>query len=297
MEKSRERQIEVANNEKVGPTAWSVAYKRTLADIPYAQEIFDEFIPAIESASQDEQDYFNQTKDSKNTAQIEARYKMINKILEEQNPRQVLEIAVGLSSRGFAMAKDDPGLKYAEVDLPNMMAEKQKAVTSMQEKLGLDLPNLNLSAGNALDYESLRKAIDGFDSDDITIVNEGLLRYLTLDQKAKVAENVHRILEEFGGVWVTPDITTKKVILSTSKKGKEYQRISDLAGIDIDANSFQDVEQAKEFFEEKGFEVTVRKLSEIEDELVTPDKLNLPKQEAHDTIKNVVVFVMKPANK
>lgn len=277
---------------KTGPTAWVVAYKRTIANIPYAKEIFNELAPSIKVANSDEIDYFEHAKESKNTPQLEARYKLINKILKDQNPSQILEIAAGLSPRGIQMTQRDSNLKYVEIDLPSVMAEKQKIVANLAEKEKINTKNLVLECGNALNYKSMFEATKSFKQKPITVVNEGLLRYMNFDQKSIVAKNVHKLLKKFGGIWITPDITLRKIIMSESK-GKEYQRISQLTGIDIDANSFKDVTHAKEFFEEHGFSVKCISLTEIEKELVTPKKIGMGKQEVHETIKNVIIFVMK----
>lgn len=283
------------NVHKTGPTAWAVAYKRTLADISYAKEIFHELTSAIETANETEKDYFEKAKDSKNTPQLEARYKMIDLILKEQSPKQILEIASGLASRGMSMTEKDSDLVYVELDLPGVMSEKQKIVEKLKNKLDINLKKLYLEVGDALDYESLLAATKHFEQEEIAVVNEGLLRYLTFKQKAQVAQNVHKILEKVGGVWITPDITMRKIIL-TENKGKEYDRISKLAGIDINANSFRDKEHAKEFFENQGFLVDIRSLTEVEDLLVSPEKIGMSLDEVHETIKNVVVFIMKIAN-
>lgn len=279
--------------DKVGPTAWKVAYQRTLAGIKYSKEIFDELNPQIASADQKQKDYFENAITSKLTVvQIEARYKLVNRILEEQKLNQVFEIASGLSPRGLSMAEANPDLIYVELDLPGMVNEKRRILSKIEAKLSIHIPNLKIESGDALDYELLFAATKYFRQEKIVVINEGLLRYLNFDQKAKVSQNVHKLLKHFGGVWITPDITLRKVILS--EKADERQRIKDLTGMDIFANSFRNVEHAKEFFAQQGFEVELHSYSEVENELVSPTKLGLSKKEVTEIIKNVGgVFLMR----
>ena len=43
----------------------------------------------------------------------------------------------------------------------------------------------------------------------VAVVNEGLLMYLTRNEKTIVAENIHTFLARRGGIWITPDVATK----------------------------------------------------------------------------------------
>jgi len=279
--------------DKVGPTAWKVAYQRTLADIKYSKEIFDELAPQITSSDQKQKDYFEKAKTSKHvTVQIEARYKIINRILEGQKPTQVFEIAAGLSPRGLSMAEANPDLIYVELDLPEMANEKKKILNQIKSKFNRRIPNLKIESGDALKYESLFAATKYFRQEKIVVINEGLLRYLNFEQKARVSQNVHKLLKYFSGVWITPDITLRQVILS--EKADERQRIKELTGMDIFANSFRNVEHAKEFFKQQGFQVESHSYREVENELVSPKKLGMSKEEVSEVIKNVCgVFLMK----
>ena len=287
------KNIESNQYEKIGPTAWAVSYQRSLADIKYAKEIFEELITLIESSSEKDREYFEKAKSSKTTAQLEARFKLINKILKEYNPKKILEIAAGLSPRGLAMAEENSDLEYVEVDLPNMAIEKSKILRDLEEKNIGTPKNLQVIAGDALDLETLLVATKNIKLGSFAVVNEGLLRYLKFEEKKKVAENVKDLLKRFGGIWITPDITTHKAIVSTTK-GAEYQRIKDLAGIDIDANSFRDEQHAREFFQELGFEIESHRYSEVENDLVAPQKAGMTKDEIHDTIAATTpVFVMR----
>ena len=58
--------------------------------------------------------------------------------------------------------------------------------------------NLHITSGNALNYDDYTKCSKYFDSNKkLAIINEGLLRYLTFDEKRVVATNVYNYLKRF----------------------------------------------------------------------------------------------------
>ncbi|TAL48148.1 hypothetical protein EPN87_01200 [archaeon] len=69
----------------------------------------------------------------------------------------------------------------------------------------------------------------------------------------------------------------------------------ELSGMDIYENAFRDVEHAKEFFAQQGFQVEAHSYTEVEDELVSSEKLGMSKKEVHEAIKHAPVFVMRIA--
>ena len=80
------------NFETISPTAILTSYPRTFTDIPYEKEIYNWLNK-------------NCNKDvnlNKLLApEIEARYKLIDKLINKSNINQVLELAAGYSSRGL----------------------------------------------------------------------------------------------------------------------------------------------------------------------------------------------------
>jgi len=131
-------------------------------------------------------------------------------------------------------------------------------------------------------------------SKPLVVTNEGLLRYLTKDEKAIVAQNIHKILEEFGGVWITSDISLRKIFSQENKVMVEHvEKISKLTGKDIVANRFETEKEAIDFFENLGFSIERHSFMEVYDDLVSPNRLNLIEQQVKDTIEGAVVFVMR----
>lgn len=82
--------------EEISPTAIITSYPRIFTDIPYEKEIYN----WLESHCNEKV-----TLNKMLAPEIEARYKLTNKLLDKYNIKQVLELAVGYSSRGLIYSK------------------------------------------------------------------------------------------------------------------------------------------------------------------------------------------------
>ncbi len=242
-------------HEQVAPTAITVAYYRTFTDIPYSQEMFELLGGDPKYAGPKEI-----------APMFEARYKLTDRLLKDADARNVLEIASGYSPRGMEFVRN-PDVTYVETDMPDVLRGKRV----IAQRLHATSENLFFEEANALDLDALSRAAEHFKSGPIAIVNEGLLRYLTMDEKANLARNVHALLERFGGVWITPDITIESE--QPPQGTNEYMK--NLTGKDIPRNGFTDVASAVAFFENLGFSVERHHYKEMLDSLVSLKKLAL----------------------
>ncbi len=291
MKEGRENVAEFKNGyEKIGPTAWGVAYARTLSDIPYAKEVFAEFEKLVNQTEKDT-DYMESARRSRMEPFFEARFKLTNRLLKNDAAKQILEIAAGLSPRGLAMAKTEPTLQYVELDLPEMARLKKDIAARLAKNGTATPPNLSFKEGDALDKNSLLAAVHDFKNKPIAVINEGLMRYLSFEQKARYADNVRLLLEKFGGVWITPDITIS-IGTGSQHSIERIREIRELADIDVGKNYFRDERQARMFFEDLGFNVERHSLNEVKNELVSPARIGMPKKEVDDLLTRVA-FVMK----
>ena len=90
-------------NEKISPTAWTIAHRRIFTDIPYSKAIFNEIERLRRLQGVDIPD---ELKSPEIAPQIEARYKLVSKLLAQNHVEQVLEIAAGFSPRGLDLTSD-----------------------------------------------------------------------------------------------------------------------------------------------------------------------------------------------
>lgn len=214
---------------------------------------------------------------------FEARFRAVSRLVAEKGATQVLELAAGLSPRGMELAQQ--GIVYVETDLAESMTRKREIVTAV---LGAVPRNLHLCAASALDRSQLLECCSPFVAGrPVAVAMEGLLRYLTFDEKAIVAKNVHEILRRYGGWWVTPDVHLRAL---TRRQNAEYrQKERDTLGRSLDANYFEDLDQAQRFFEDCGFAVDSRPLFERPQEPIT-----VPQSNQAVDLNDFQLFVLTP---
>ena len=124
-------------------------------------------------------------------------------------------------------------------------------------------------------------------------MTEGLLRYLNFEEKAVVAANVHQLLERFGGVWITPDLSEGTFGRTNEKTEERNLRMKRITGVNLPENRFKDEQAAREFFENLGFDVERHSCLEVLDELISPQKLNFSKEQLKTMIADFPVFAMR----
>lgn len=216
---------------------------------------------------------------------FDARFRAVSRLVEEKAATQVLELAAGLSPRGIEFASR--GIVYVEADLAESISLKREVVTAM---LGSVPKDLHLSAASAIDGEQLRACCVPFTAGrPVAVTTEGLLRYLTFEEKAQAAANVLEILRHYGGWWITPDIHLR----SLAQRQPLTQREAELKtlGRSLDANYFEDLDHAREFFEGCGFAVDSRPLLEgVADQIKAR-----PNEEQAAMLRESRLFVLTPA--
>ncbi len=247
---------------RVSVTALIPAFARAeFTNIPWAKEMFA--CLRAGGASLDESPW-NESAMQNYASFFEARFKAVNRILDEFGATQVLELAAGLSPRGMDFAQR--GVVYVEADLADSTVRKREVVTAV---LGHVPSNLHLCAASVIDRAELLSCCSAFGNAPVGIATEGLLRYLTFPEKEQLAANVREILSRFGGIWVTTDIHLRKW---AQRNGSPIPRVSETErlGRNLDPNYFDDLEHATAFFEGCGFEVEARPLLEgIEESVLT----------------------------
>ena len=259
--------------ESISPTAILTSYPRIFTDIPYEKEIYEWL-----SKNCSEKVQLNKLL----APEIEARYKLANKLMDKLNITQVLELAAGYSSRGLIYSQK--GYKYVEMDLEGVSNNKKRIINELFEKND----NLHIVSGNALNYDDYIKCNEYLDKDrEVAIINEGLLRYLTFDEKRIVGENIYKLLKKHGGVWITCDVTPNKFPTLNNNLNTVTSRnnLND---------RFKDENHIKKFMKEIGFtNVEIHKFIEVKDKLKSFEMLGIDKDACDDLLENGVVAVIK----
>lgn len=272
--------------EEISPTAIVTSYPRTFTDIPYEKEIYN----WLENHCNEEV-----TLNKMLAPEIEARYKLTNKLLDKYGIKQVLELAAGYSSRGLIYSKK--GYNYIEMDLENVSKNKINLLNSIEQVIP---NNLKITSGNALRKSDFDKCEDYFKKDEpVTVINEGLLRYLTFAEKKQVAQNIYDLLLKFDGIWITCDVTPKKFMDSQDKALPNFNaKLATITSRNDLNDKFENINHVKEFFGEIGFEVVeVHKFNEVKDELYSVNKLSIINDKIEKTLEDAIVVVMRVKRK
>lgn len=214
---------------------------------------------------------------------FEARFRAVTRAIAEKGATQVLELAAGLSPRGMDLAGQ--GIVYVETDLAESVIRKREIVTAI---LGAIPMSLHLRAASAIDRSKLLECCSPFVTGrPVAVTTEGLLRYLTFEEKALVARNVHEILQPYGGWWITPDVHLRSLPQRQTEAYRQQERES--LGRDLDGNYFEDLDHAQRFFEGLGFAVDSRPLFER-----LPPGVKAPGSGQAVDLNDFRLFVMTP---
>ena len=265
--------------ESIIPTAIITSYPRIFTDIPHEKEIYEWL----------SKNYNSDVELNKLLApELEARFKLTNKLIDSLNITQVLELASGYSSRGLYYYKK--GYNYIEMDLEEVANNKKKMIKELFNT------ELNIIPGNALEYNDYTKCEEYLDPNkELIILNEGLLRYLTFDEKKIVAQNIYKLLKKYGGVWITCDLTPKKFIENQNKIDTTINNnLNNLTSRNKLNDRFKDENHIKEFFNNIGFkEIEIHKFIEVKEQLKSFDILGIDKNQFDDLLESAIVTILK----
>ncbi len=139
-----------------------------------------------------------------------ARHRAIDLLLEraiaEHGVTQVIEVAAGLSPRGWRFTERHPELVYIEGDLPGMVERKRDALGRMGS-LSERHRVVELDALRARGRTSISGVAGGLDrTGGLAIITEGLLSYLSRDAVDGVWRRFARALGRFAAGRYISDI-------------------------------------------------------------------------------------------
>jgi O-methyltransferase involved in polyketide biosynthesis len=160
---------------------------------------------------------------------------LLTQAIEDGEVTQVVELAAGLSPRGWRFAtRHGPDLTYVETDLPGMARRK----ADLLGRAGLMGPGHRIRAVDAFHPGSLRALADDLDPDQGTaVITEGLINYFptadVLTLWHSIAESLHRFPQ---GVYLS-DIhlggsadavtATAKALITAFVRGSVYLHFVD----------------------------------------------------------------------
>jgi O-methyltransferase involved in polyketide biosynthesis len=248
---------------KISPTAKLIAYLRSFSDIPFSKEISGvcEAEKVFKEITGDLGDQILHV-----APRVEARYKSVDVLLRRSGCRRILELASGLSPRGFVWS-EDRSITYIISDLLGMLEEHENMSETIAQYIfhRSNLFWVPIDAINKWQVTSVERITS---RGPIAVVHEGLLPYFSHEEKRLVAENIRILLQKHGGVWIMPDITSREQlqVLSDPAMLKVREIISGLTERDITQNAFATFREGENFFEDLGFTVTSYNQGDIVDQ-------------------------------
>ncbi|MCP4095198.1 MAG: class I SAM-dependent methyltransferase [Pirellulaceae bacterium] len=243
------RQRQNDDFDPVSPTAKVVAYLRGMDK---SLEIDGGFCPQT-NGGQLLEDLGISDRDIQSLMAVlfQSRYHAINTAIGKNGTaaKQIVELAAGISPRGFQWSRMSPGTIYVESDLPQLMIHKAKLIRNSL----LANPNpgrgmLHCCGANALDRDSIWETLVSLDkSKPFTLLTEGLLLYFDKEELAKFLQIVSLLLKSFpNAIWVTDFVTKENLadlLASHDGVAQGVRKVFGLTGRNvIPGNPFQTTE-------------------------------------------------------
>ena len=153
---------------------------------------------------------------------METRFKAVAKLAEQSKCSVIVDLPCGYTPRAIQMSRK--GLRYLGLDLPATIAEAEPVILSLIEPEKRSF--VKFSGVDATNYASLKAALEG-ESGEVCVTTEGLLMYFTDSETGALCDNVRRILEEHGGVWLTadPEVTLIYVLTLQAICGDRFMEV------------------------------------------------------------------------
>jgi O-methyltransferase involved in polyketide biosynthesis len=234
----------------ISPSAKALLFLKGYTNIPFARQAAElMYLPEKYELNFTDKDFRFWLR----LVHFESRYWSIDQLMAGLPIKNILEISSGFSFRGLAATEKD-GVHYIDTDLPEVIASKKEFIEALQ-------PNPNpkskfeLLSLNALDEQAFQAIVDRFPlNEPISIVNEGLLMYLSTEEKERLCRIILNILEQRGGYWITADIYIKERMNipgaeNDDKLNKFFQDHH------VREQMFDSFDIAKKFFTKQGFTI------------------------------------------
>lgn len=212
------------------------------------------------------------------------RYRITNRLFDILKMTEFMDIGCGFTQRGIEFSKKK-GTNYYGIDLPFVIERMIPAVCSVIGAVQV-YNRITYHAADATDHSVLRSVIRG--RSPLFISTEGLMMYLTVPETISVTDNICRLLEEFGGVWVTadPEMSRLNETVINSLYGEDPERMNRLIesvfGRSSESNIYSNGltagngANADAFLKGHGFDVRRVPAADLLDGIELPD--NTPKE-------------------
>ena len=191
----------------------------------------------------------------------------IEQLIAHEGAAQILEIACGLSPRGYKFSRQHPDLHYVEADLPDMASRKQALLLSHKgfgpHHKVVTCNILTAGEPDGLDYV-LNNVLDP--SLPTIVITEGLINYFDLETISGFWKRLAQLGQVFPKLWYLTDLfpdlpgNPARPLVKIAQKG-----LGMATGAKVNLH-FGNSESIRNGFSECGFsQVTVHKPEQFQD--------------------------------
>lgn len=159
------------------------------------------------------------------------------------NGKVLVDIAAGFSPRGLATAVANPDLQVIEIDLPDVVEEKQKRLAKGQIAIP---PNLKWKAAD-LGVQPLAEVLDHQQVDVVTA--EGLMPYFEYPDITRIARYVYQSLKQDGVLIADLGYIDQQVLRDAGQLVKIFRRYTSST-----PGAVNDEKTAFKLFHDAGYE-------------------------------------------
>ncbi|HXZ03828.1 MAG TPA: hypothetical protein VEH81_03290, partial [Ktedonobacteraceae bacterium] len=111
-----------------------------------------------------------------------------------------------------------------------------------------------------------------------------------------LAANVHELLARYGGVWITPDVSTKQSWDAFRRIDKRMQQrvqtVSSATERSLYDNLFIDKNDVRQFFTSAGFKIEEYSYLQVLDELSSLKRFDLDRERIEQTAQGFTVLIL-----
>lgn len=171
----------------------------------------------------------------------------LRQLIEQSPDLQVLEIAAGLSPRGWWFRQHYPLVDYRELDLPDMAQTKQNALKQMDEK-SPDVLSVDLFT------EDFQKAFDIFDRNrPLVVISEGLINYFTKELLQQLIQSIVDYGKDFKTLHYLTDLYPEPVKNKLAKVIWNSSKLLKIMSRSAFSFHFVSPEEVRNFMQHAGF--------------------------------------------
>ena len=130
---------------------------------------------------------------------------LLCQLIENEGVEQVVELASGLSPRGFRLTEKHPQISYLETDLPDMAARKAQLLNKLNRPTRHGVRSCNILEADGPD--SIASVLNELDpTKKVIVITEGLVNYFPLPVIREVWSRLAKNLKRFPDAYYLTDL-------------------------------------------------------------------------------------------